>query len=230
VAASGLWTGCWQKNNKKIEREIFHKTIERIMTMKKLILSLITLTTLIAPSLALASDWKIDSDHSAAHFKVQHMMIADVRGSFSDVQGVAFINDKDISRSTINVTINAASINTGVAKRDGHLKSADFFDVEKYPTLTFKSKQVKKATDNKLAVVGDLTLHGVTKEVVLMVSGPSDNAKDPWGNTRKGAKATTQVNRKDFGIIWNTTLDNGGLLIGEEVEITIDLELIKQAG
>ena len=158
------------------------------------------------------------------------MMIADVRGSFSDVQGVAFINDKDISRSTINVTINATSINTGVAKRDGHLKSADFFDVEKYPTLTFKSKQVKKATDNQLAVVGDLTLHGVTKEVVLLVSGPSDNAKDPWGNIRKGAKATTQVNRKDFGIIWNATLDNGGLLIGEEVEITIDLELIKQAG
>ena len=108
--------------------------------MKKHILTLITLTTLIVPSLVLASDWKIDSDHSAAHFRVQHMMIAEVRGSFPDVQGTALINDEDITRSTINVTIDATSIYTGVAKRDGHLKSADFFDVEKYPTLTFKSK------------------------------------------------------------------------------------------
>ena len=159
--------------------------------MKRFILTLITLAAFTLPSLALASDWKIDSDHTAAHFKVQHMVIADVHGSFHSVQGVALINDKDISRSTINVTINAASINTGVAKRDGHLKSADFFDVEKYPTLTFKSKSVKKASDNKLKVTGDLTIHGVTKEVELLVYRPSDDAKDPWGNTRKGAKATT---------------------------------------
>lgn len=198
--------------------------------MKRLILTLITLTLLIAPSLAMAANWSIDPDHSAAHFKVQHMMIADVRGSFPDVQGVAVINDKDITRSTIDVTINAASINTGVEKRDAHLKSADFFDVEKYPVLTFKSKRVKKASGNTLKVVGDLTLHGVTKEVELLVSGPSDDAKDPWGNTRKGAKAITRIDRKDFGIVYNATLDNGGVLIGDEVEIVIDLELIKQAG
>ena len=198
--------------------------------MKHIILTLIAITTFITPSIAKASDWQIDPDHSAAHFKVQHMMIADVQGSFPDVQGVALIDNKDITRSTIDVTINAASINTGVEKRDGHLKSADFFDVEKYPTLTFKSKRVKKAGGNKLKVVGDLTLHGVTKEVELLVYGPSDDAKDPWGNTRKGAKATTQINRKDFGIVWNATLDNGGVLIGDEVEIEIDLELIKQAG
>lgn len=198
--------------------------------MKKLILTLTILTTLLMPSLVLASSWNIDSDHSAAHFKVQHMMIADVQGSFPEVQGVALIDNKDITRSTINVTIDATSISTGVPKRDGHLKSADFFDVKKHPTLTFTSKQVKKISDSQLTVIGDLTLHGVTKEVELMVSGLSDNTKDPWGNTRKGAKGTTKINRKDFGIIWNATLDNGGLLIGEEVEINIDLELIKQAG
>lgn len=198
--------------------------------MKRLILTVFALAAFTSPSLALTSNWNIDTDHSAAHFKVQHMMISDVRGSFPDVQGVAIIDDKDITRSTIDVTINAASIDTGVEKRDGHLKSADFFDVEKYPALTFKSKRVKKASDNNLKVVGDLTIHGVTKEVELLVSGPSKDAKDPWGNTRKGARATMQINRKDFGIVYNATLDNGGLLIGEEVEIVLDLELIKQAG
>ncbi|HXV20087.1 MAG TPA: YceI family protein [Desulfuromonadales bacterium] len=198
--------------------------------MKRLILTLIALTLLIAPSLAMAANWNVDPDHSAAHFKVQHMMIADVRGSFPDVQGVAVINDKDITRSTIEVTINAASIDTGVEKRDAHLKSADFFDVEKYPTFTFKSKRVQKAAGSTLKVVGDLTLHGATKQVELLVNGPSVDIKDPWGNTRKGARATTRINRRDFGIVWNATLDNGGLLIGEEVEIIIDLELIRQAG
>lgn len=198
--------------------------------MKRLILTLITLAAFTAPVSAQAANWNIDSDHSAAHFRVKHMMIADVRGSFPEVKGVALIDDEDITRSTIEVTIDAASISTGVEKRDAHLKSADFFDVEKYPTLTFKSKRVKKAFGDKLKVVGDLTLHGVTKEVVLLVFGPSDDAKDPWGNTRKGGRVTTRINRKDFGIVWNATLDNGGLLIGEEVDIVIDLELIKQAG
>jgi len=198
--------------------------------MKRHLVTLFALAALAAPSLALASNWNIDSDHSAAHFKVQHMMISDVHGSFHDVQGVALIDSKDISRSTIDVTINVTSMDTGVEKRDAHLKSADFFDIEKYPTITFKSKRVKKAWGDKLKVVGDLTLHGVTQEVELLVYGPSDAAKDPWGNTRKGAKATTQINRKDFGIVWNATLDNGGVLIGEQVDITIDLELIEQAG
>jgi len=198
--------------------------------MKRHILALLTLAVLAAPTAALASNWNIDSDHSAAHFKVQHMMISDVQGSFHDVQGIALIDGKDITRSTIDVTINAGSIDTGVEKRDAHLKSADFFDTEKYPAITFKSKLVKKAWGGKLKVIGDLTLHGVTKEVELQVVGPSDGAKDPWGNIRKGAKATTVINRKDFGMVWNATLDNGGLLIGEQVEITIDLEMIEQAG
>jgi len=198
--------------------------------MRRHLVTLFALVVLTVPTSALASDWNIDSDHSAAHFKVQHMMIADVLGSFRDLQGFALIDGKDITRSSIEVTINASSIDTGVEKRDVHLKSADFFDTEKYPTITFKSKRVKKAWGNKLKVVGDLTLHGITKEVELLVYGPSDGAKDPWGNTRKGAKATTVINRKDFGIVWNATLDNGGLLIGEQVDITIDLELIEKAG
>lgn len=198
--------------------------------MKHSVLTLLTLAAFSAPSLALASNWKIDTDHSAAHFKVQHMMIADVRGSFPDVQGVAMIDDKDITRSRIDVTIAAASIATGVEKRDGHLKSADFFDVEKYPTLTFKSKQVKQIASQQLKVVGDLTLRGVTKEVELLVTGPSAEGKDPWGNIRKGAKATTTINRKDFGLVYNATLETGGVLIGDEVDISIDIELIKQAG
>ncbi|BCA79005.1 YceI family protein [Desulfuromonas sp. AOP6] len=197
--------------------------------MKRLILTLGVFALLIAPSGAMATNWNIDPDHSAAHFKVRHMMIADVRGSFPDVQGVVVINDSDITRSTVDVTIKAASIHTGVEKRDAHLKSADFFEVETYPTLTFKSKRVQKVSDNSLRVVGDLTLHGVTKEVELLVDGPSGEVKDPWGNLRKGARAATQINRKDFGIIWNATLDNGGLMIGDDVEIIIDLEFIKQA-
>jgi len=196
--------------------------------MKRHILTLFALAALAAPSMALASNWNIDSDHSAAHFRIEHMMISEVQGNFPELKGVANIDAEDISRSSIDVTIDAASINTGVDKRDAHLRSADFFDVEHYPTLTFTSKKIKKAWGNKLKVRGDLTLHGVTREVELVVYGPSDAAKDPWGNIRKGIKATTVINRKDFGIVWNATLDNGGLMIGDEVEIVIDLELIEQ--
>jgi len=197
--------------------------------MKRTILTLTMLALFTIPSFAQVSNWQIDTDHSAAHFKVQHMMIAYVRGSLPAVQGTAVIDEKDITRSTINVTIDAASIYTGVEKRDAHLKSADFFDVERYPALTFVSRKVTEGTGGQLKVRGDLTIHGVTKEVELQVARPSDAIKDPWGNTRKGAKAKTTINRKDFGIVWNAILDNGGLLIGEDVEIVIDLELIKLA-
>lgn len=197
--------------------------------MKNMKTILLTLIALSAPALSLAGNWNIDKDHSFASFKVQHMMITDVRGSFNDVQGVALIDENDVTRSKIDVTIAAASIDTRVKKRDDHLKSADFFDVEKYPTLTFKSTRIEKTADNKIVVVGNLTIHGVTKEVELNVSGPSAEAKDPWGNIRKGASATTKINRKDFGLVWNSTLDNGGLLVGEEVEIELAVEFIKQA-
>lgn len=194
--------------------------------MKKIILSLAAL--LITPTFVIAANWNIDPDHSTASFRVKHMVIAEVQGSFSTIEGVAVIDEQDLSRSSIEATIVANSINTGVDKRDIHLKSPDFFDVAQYPTLSFKSKKVKVAANNTLKVTGDLTLHGISKEVELLVTGPSVAIKDPWGNIRKGAKATTTINRKDFGIVWNASLDNGGLLIGEEVEITIDIEFIKQ--
>lgn len=198
--------------------------------MKRIALTLAALAILLAPSFALASNWKVDPDHSAAHFKVRHMMIADVRGSFPQVQGAVLIDDRNIANSSVNVTMDVARITTGVVKRDDHLKSPDFFDAAKYPTMTFTSKKVTKAKGGKLRVLGDLTLHGVSKPVELLVSSPSADAKDPWGNIRRGAQATTKLNRKDFGIVYNVALDNGGVLIGDEVEIVIDLEMIRQAG
>lgn len=196
--------------------------------MKRIALTLVTLAAFLTPSFAFASNWKVDPDHSAAHFKVRHMMIADVHGSFPEVQGTVVIDEKDITMSSVDVTLPVAGITTGVAKRDDHLKSPDFFDAGNNPTMTFTSTQVTKGKGGTLRVLGNLTLFGVTKPVELLVSGPSADAKDPWGNIRRGAQATTKLNRKDFGIVYNATLDNGGVLIGDEVEIVIDLEMIRQ--
>lgn len=197
--------------------------------MKTTILSLVAAALFTFPAIASAADWKIDPAHSVVSFKVKHMMISDVRGSFSDVKGTVSIDEQDLKNSKVDVAIATNSIDTGVQKRDNHLKSADFFDVETYPALTFASKQVKEVSDQGFTLVGDLTLHGVTKEVALRVSGPSAEAKDPWGNIRKAAKATTSINRKDFGLTYNAALETGGLLIGEEVQIELDVQFIKQA-
>lgn len=196
--------------------------------MKTLVALLISLLTL--PAFAGAASWTIDSDHSNAQFKVPHMVIASVRGNFPEVTGVVVIDEKDITKSTVNVSIAAASLDTNVEKRDNHLKSADFFNVEKYPALTFKSKKVEKNGNNELKVRGDLTIRGITKEVDLLVSGPTQSIKDPWGNTRKGAQASAKINRKDFGMTWNKSLDTGGLVVGDEVDISIEVELIEQKG
>lgn len=196
--------------------------------MKTKLMTLAALVLLVSPAAAAVSTWNIDSDHSAAHFRIEHMVIAEVQGSFHKLSGSAQVNGDDLADSSIEVTIAVDSIDTGVEKRDAHLKSADFFEVAKYPTMTFVSKEGKKGWGNKYRVKGDLTLHGVTKEVELLIANPSEPVKDPWGNIRRGAKATTTINRKDFGIVWNATLESGGLLIGEEVEIVIDLELIQQ--
>ncbi len=194
--------------------------------MKKALLTLIVLALSVAP--AFAGSWKIDTDHSAAHFRIAHLMIAEVQGSFPQVEGTAQLDEKKLANSSIDVRIDVASIDTGVEKRDAHLKSADFFDVATYPAMTFVSKAFKGHKDGSYTLKGDLTLHGVTKEVELTIPSISPVVKDPWGNLRRGAKATAQLNRKDFGIVWNATLDNGGLMIGNEVEIVIDLELIKK--
>ncbi len=198
--------------------------------MKPIRTLLIALLALGLPCLASASSWSIDPDHSNAQFKVQHMMISQVRGDFPQVQGTVAIDDKDVTRSVVEVSIATASLSTNHEKRDDHLKSPDFFDVEKYPAMTFKSKNVRKGPNGALKVLGDLTIHGVTNEVELQVTGPTPSVKDPWGNIRKGAQATARINRQDFGLVWNKALETGGLLVGDEVAISIEIELIQQAG
>ncbi|WP_413943627.1 YceI family protein [Bdellovibrio sp. HCB-162] len=172
--------------------------------------------------------WQIDSAHSSANFSIKHMMIAKVHGGFEKLSGTLQYDPADVTKSSIEATIDAASINTREAQRDGHLKSADFFDVEKYPTINFKSKKVERDGDD-LKVTGDLTIHGVTKEVVLDVEGPSTEMKDPYGNTKIGISATTKIKRKDFGLTWNAALEAGGVLVGDDVSISLDVQFAKKA-
>jgi polyisoprenoid-binding protein YceI len=178
---------------------------------------------------AATTTWKIDPAHTAAQFAVKHLMISTVRGEFKAVTGTVTWDDQDVTKSKVDVTIDAKTVNTGEDARDKDLKSEKFFDVEKFPTITFTSKKVEAAGAGKLKVTGDLTIHGVTKEVVLEVEGPTAPVKDPWGNTRVAASATTKVNRQDYGVKWNANMDGGGVVVGDTVNITIDMEMIKQA-
>lgn len=196
--------------------------------MKRIIISISTIIALALPTFAFATAWTIDPDHSNVGFKVKHLMVSNVKGGFDKYTGVVDLNDKDIAKSKVEVNIDTSSVNTNVQKRDEHLRSADFFDVAKYPAMTFKSKKVARAGMDKLKVTGDLTLHGITREVVLDVDGPTKESKDPWGNIRKGATATTKINRKDFGLVWNATLETGGVVVGEEVTITLEIEMIRK--
>ena len=182
-------------------------------------------TTLTAPQTT--TTWNLDPVHSVAEFKVKHMMISNVKGQFTGITGVLTLDDSDIAASRVEATIDASTINTREAQRDAHLKSADFFDVERFPTLSFRSTRVKRTGDDELAVTGDLTIHGITREDTFQVEGPTVAGKDPWGNTRIGLSATTKINRKDFGLTWNTALETGGILVGEDVTITLDLEFVK---
>ena len=182
-----------------------------------------TTTTLPASTLT----WKVDPAHSSAEFKIKHMMISNVKGSFNGLSGVLTENRNDASLSSVDAAIDIASISTGDAQRDGHLKSADFFDAEKYPQMTFKSTKVEKKGEGDYSVTGDLTLHGVTKPVTFAVEGPSAPGKDPWGNTRIGLSATAKINRKDFGLSWNAALETGGILVGEEVQIALEVQFIQ---
>ena len=170
--------------------------------------------------------YQIDPSHSTANFSVKHMMIAKVHGGFEKMSG-SFIYDKqDVSKSSVEVTIDANSINTREPQRDTHLRSADFFDVEKYPTLTFKSIRFDQNGD-ELKVVGNLTIHGVTQQVTLEVEEPSEEVKDPWGNSKIGVSGKTKIKRKDFGLTWNSALEAGGVLVGDEISITLDVQLVK---
>jgi len=171
--------------------------------------------------------WNIDPVHTTAEFKVRHMMITNVKGHFKPVTGVITIDEADISKSHVEASIDAASIDTREPDRDTHLRSADFLDVEKFPTLTFTSTRVTPKGKGDLEVEGDLTIHGVTRKVTFAVEGPSEPGKDPWGNTRIGLSATTKFNRKDFGLTWNAALETGGILVGDEVTITLDVQAVK---
>jgi polyisoprenoid-binding protein YceI len=155
------------------------------------------------------------------------MMISNVKGQFTGVSGTLTYDPANPAASTVEATIDAASINTREEQRDAHLKSADFFDVEKYPALSFKSASVKRTGDDELEVGGNLTIHGVTRPVTFKVEGPTAPAKDPWGNSRIGLSAVTKINRKDFGLTWNTALETGGILVGDDVTITLDVQFVK---
>lgn len=175
-----------------------------------------------------ATRWAIDSAHSFAHFSVRHMMVTNVRGQFSGLSGEVVLG-KDLAQSSARATIDATTVDTREAKRDGHLKSPDFFDVEKFPTITFASKAIEGAKGDSFKLRGDLTLHGVTREVVLDVTLSEGEGKDPWGNIKKGASATTKLNRKDFGLGWNVALETGGVLVGEQISVELELSLNKVA-
>lgn len=196
--------------------------------MRYSLVSAVIIVALEISGLAWANTWEIDPAHTTAQFAVRHLMISTVRGDFGKVHGIAIIDEQDLSRSSVEATIDAASINTRNEKRDEHLRNADFLDVEQYPTITFKSKKVEKVGEGKFKVTGDLTLRGMTKEVVLDVEGSPVPVKDPFGKTKVGGQATTKINRADFGMTYNTPLETGGFVIGEEVSIVIDVELTKK--
>lgn len=173
-----------------------------------------------------AATWEIDSVHSSAQFSVRHMMVSNIRGEFGKVTGTVEFDGKDLETIRVEATIDATTIDTREADRDKHLRSADFFDVEHHPTLSFKSKKAEPLSDRHFSLMGDLTIRGVTREVVLEVEGPTPSIKDPWGNVRRGVSATTRINRQDFGLKWNGVLEAGGVLVGDEVSINIDIEMI----
>jgi polyisoprenoid-binding protein YceI len=196
-------------------------------SLSRLILAATLVAILAVPSPAAVTTWQIDPAHTAAGFSVKHMMISTVRGQFKGVTGTVNWDDQDISKSSVDVTIDANTVDTGEPKRDADLKSANFFDVAHYPTITFKSAKIEKISAAKMKVTGDLTIRGITKPVVLDVEGPSGAIKDPYGNTRVALNATTTINRMDYGVKWNAKLD-AGVVVGDDVNINIDLEMIKK--
>lgn len=181
-----------------------------------------------ASTTATTTTWNIDPVHSAADFKIRHMMISNVKGEFSGVSGVLKLDETDYTRSTVEASIPAASIRTGDNERDGHLKTAEFLDVEKFPAITFKSTKVDHAGGSDYKVAGDLTIRGITKSVTLTVEDVSKPSTDPWNRVRIGLSASTKIDRKDFGLVWNTPLDSGGVLLGDEVTISLDVQFIKE--
>jgi len=194
----------------------------------KRFLVLITAFALLAPLNVLAAAYNLDPYHTSIQFKVKHLMINNVKGVFDKFSGIVYIDEKDISKSKVDVSIEMASVNTNIAKRDDHLRSPDFFDVAKFPVMTFVSTKVEKTGADTLKVTGNLTIKGVTKPVIMTVEGPTGEIKGPQGEIRRGASASAKLNRHDFGVSWSKKLDGGGLVVADDVFITIDTELVKQ--
>jgi polyisoprenoid-binding protein YceI len=178
-------------------------------------------------ALAQTSNWNIDPAHSTAQFTVRHMGISNVTGNFTKLTGSVVLNEKDITQSQVSANIDVSSVDTRVEMRDKDLRSPNFFDVEKYPTIEFKSKRIV-SSGGKLQVIGDLTIHGTTREVTLDGDGPTPELTDPWGNSRRGFSATTTINRKDFNLVYNNLLKTGEAVIGDNVKIQIDAEMVKK--
>ena len=196
--------------------------------MKRSIIVLLACLAMGMPLIAGAATYQLDTDHSSIQFKIRHLTVSNVTGTFNKIKGSASIEGEDLATLKVEVTIDAASVDTGHPKRDEHLRTADFLDVTKYPTITFVSKKVVKADPGKLRITGDLTLHGVTREITVDLEGPTPEIKDPWGNFRRGATGTARIDRRDFGITWNKALDTGGLVVGNEVGIQVDIEWVRK--
>jgi polyisoprenoid-binding protein YceI len=197
------------------------KTVQRIGAASAIVL----VASLSA--LAQTSTWNIDPAHSTAQFTVRHLAISNVTGSFTKVTGSVVLNEKDVTLSQVSASIDVSSVDTRVEARDKDLKSPNFFDVEKYPTIEFKSKRIVSST-GKLQLIGDLTIHGTTHEVTLDVDGPTPEMTDPWGNSRRGISATTAINRRDFNLLYNNLLKTGEVVVGDNIKIQIDAEIVKK--
>jgi len=199
------------------------------MIRLRVLLFLLATSLLSFSAQAQTSKWTIDPDHSTAQFTVRHLMISNVTGSFTKVNGSVELNESDMTKSQVDAVIDVSSVDTRVPDRDNDLRSPNFFDVAKYPTMEFKSKRITKSGD-RLQMVGDLTLHGTTREVTLDVDGPTAQIEDPWGNVRRGFSATTTINRKDFGLLYNHLMKSGDAVVGDTVKIQIDVEIKRPKG
>jgi polyisoprenoid-binding protein YceI len=196
--------------------------------MKRTFIVLLACLTLVIPAIAGAATYQLDPVHSSIQFKIRHLTVSNVTGTFTKFKGSASMDGEDPATLKVEVTIEAASVDTGNEKRDAHLRTADFLDTARYPTISFVSKKIAKGDPGKLKITGDLTLHGVTREITVDLEGPTPEVKDPWGGFRRGATGTTRIDRRDFGITWNTPLDSGGLLVGNEVAIYVEVEWVRK--
>ena len=190
--------------------------------------TLIILLLLATPQLAFAANWKFDQPHTTIEFKIRHLMVSWVKGVFTDYDGSIVIDESDLSKSSVKIAITTSSIDTNNQKRDDHLRSPDFFDTATFPKMSFVSKKVVVANGTPTKIIGDLTIRDVTREVELSVDEFSPVIKGPWGNMRRGASASTTINRSDYGLTWNKALEAGGVVVGDEVHISLEVEMIKE--